>query len=244
MKVLITDDEAPARERLRRLLAEIGEVELVGEAASGGEALELAARLRPDVVLLDIRMPGIDGLEAALHLCEGEQPPAVVFTTAYGDHALSAFEANAVDYLLKPIRRQRLEQALDKAATLRRARLQAVRESSGGGARTHICVRGAGSLRLIPVAEVIWFQADQKYVAVRHRRGTALIDESLVALEREFADAFMRVHRNTLVAKHLIAGIHKSGDGGSRLILHECEERPEVSRRHLARVRAVIAARG
>lgn len=244
MKVLITDDEAPARERLRRLLDEIGGIELVGEAANGGEALELAERLQPDVVLLDIRMPGIDGLEAALHLCAGERAPAVVFTTAYGDHALSAFEANAVDYLLKPIRRQRLEQALDKAAALHRARLQAVRDSGGSGPRTHICVRGAGSLRLIPIADVIWFQADQKYVSVRHGQGTALIDDSLVALEREFADTFVRVHRNTLVARRLITGIHKSADGASRLILSACEERPEISRRHLAQARAMIAARG
>ena len=127
MKVLITDDEAPARERLRRLLADVGGVELVGEAASGGEALRLSERLRPDLVLMDIRMPGIDGIEAALHLSAGERPPAVVFTTAYGDHALAAFEANAVDYLLKPIRRQRLAQALDKAAVLRRAQVEAVR---------------------------------------------------------------------------------------------------------------------
>ncbi|MDR2877023.1 MAG: LytTR family DNA-binding domain-containing protein [Chromatiales bacterium] len=249
MKVLITDDEALARERLRRLLAEIGgievaNIEVVGEAASGGEALELAARLQPDVVLLDIRMPGIDGIEAALHLCAQEPSPAVVFTTAYGDHALSAFEANAVDYLLKPIRKQRLKQALEKAATLRRAHLQAVRDSSGSGPRTHICVRGAGSLRLIPLADVIWFQADQKYVSVRHRNGTVLIDESLVALEREFADAFVRVHRNMLVATRLITGLHKLSDGASQLMLSACQEQPEVSRRHLAQVRALIAARG
>ena len=162
--MLITDDEALARERLRRLLSDVGGVELIGEAANGSEALALSERLHPDLVLMDIRMPGIDGIETALHLSAAERPPAVVFTTAYGDHALAAFDANAVDYLLKPIRRERLAQALARAAVVRRSQLQAVR-AEGAQPRTHICARAAGALRLIPLDEVVYFRADQKYVA-------------------------------------------------------------------------------
>ena len=141
MKVLITDDEPLARDRLRRLLVEIGNIEIVGEAASGGEALELSERTRPDLVLLDIRMPGLDGLEPAAHLAAQEQPPAVVFTTAYGDHALAAFEASAVDYLLKPIRRERLEQSLDKARRLNRLQLDALKRARPAARGPHPPVR-------------------------------------------------------------------------------------------------------
>lgn len=242
MRVLITDDEAPARERLRRLLGEFADVELVGEAANGADALALSARLDPDLVLMDIRMPGIDGLEAAMHLADSERPPAVVFTTAYGDHALEAFEASAVDYLLKPIRRQRLAQALERAGTLRKAQLQAIRRR-GEGARTHICVRGAGSIRLIPVGEVIYFRAEHKYTTVRHLHGAVLIDEALRSLEQEFAETFLRVHRNTLISKEYIEGIQKPGQGCHRLVLRGLEERPEVSRRHVAQVREMLEGR-
>jgi two-component system response regulator AlgR len=240
MKVLITDDEALARERLRRLLDDVGGVELVGEAANGSEALALSERLHPDLVLMDIRMPGLDGIETALHLSTAERPPAVVFTTAYGDHALAAFDANAVDYLLKPIRRERLAQALARAAVVRRAQLQAVR-AENAAARTHICARSAGALRLIPLDEVVYFRADQKYVAVRHLHGSVLIDEALATLEQEFAGRFLRVHRNTLVATAFIDGLRKSASGACELVLRGIDDRPEVSRRHAAALKALLA---
>ncbi|MDX9739860.1 MAG: LytTR family DNA-binding domain-containing protein [Gammaproteobacteria bacterium] len=242
MRVLITDDEAPARERLRRLLGELPGVEFVGEAASGGEALELNQRLRPDVVLMDIRMPGIDGLEAAQHLVASPQPPAVVFTTAYGDHALAAFDAHAIDYLLKPVRRERLAQALSRASALRQARLQSLREEAGSGARTHICVRHGGSLRLVPVADIVCFRADHKYVEMHHADGMALIDESLRALEAEFSATFVRIHRNTLVAKAAIVALHRTAEGGCRIELHGLSDRLEVSRRHAGEVRNLLAS--
>ncbi len=238
MKILITDDEPLARERLRHLIGEIGAMEVVGEAGNGRECLELSCQLVPDVVLLDIRMPGMDGLEAAAHLGAGENPPAVIFTTAYGDHALAAFEANAIDYLLKPIRKQRLEQALYKAQRLNPARLQALREDSGDyQARTHICIQSRQSMQLIPVPEIIYFHADHKYVTVRHCHGESLIEESLKALEEEFGDRFMRIHRSTLVSTAFLAGVEKI-PGGHRAILRDVADRPEVSRRHLSSLKA------
>lgn len=234
MRLLLADDEAPARARLRGLLDEIGGCEIVGEAANGREALELADRLRPDVVLLDIRMPGIDGLEAAAHLTGYEHPPAVIFTTAYGDYALEAFEAHAVDYLLKPIRRQRLEEALAKARRLGRARLDAVREAlPGAAARTHSCARARGQMVLIPVKDIVYFRADHKYVTVRHLHGEVLIEEPLKDLAEEFVGRFLRIHRNTLIAVPFLTGLARTPEGLHVVGLRGVEERPEVSRRHL-----------
>lgn len=234
MKVLITDDEPLARQRLRRLLEDLGGVDVVGEAANGREALELSDRLAPDLVLLDIRMPGMDGMETAAHLATGDPSPAVVFTTAYGDHAVAAFEANAIDYLLKPVRRQRLAQALGKAVALRRPRIDALRRDEGG--RTHLCARSAGSVIVVPIGDVIYLHAEHKYVRVRHPGGSMLIDESLRDLEREFGDRFLRVHRSTLVAAAWLSGIRKGGDG-HRAVLRGIDEQVEVARRHVTRVK-------
>ena len=237
MKILIVDDEAPARLRLRRLVEELGGHEIVAEAGSGREALLLNERQQPDVLLLDIRMPGMDGLEAARHLAAMEQPPAVIFTTAYGDHALEAFAAHALDYLLKPIRKERLEQALRHVRKLNRAQSTALVALQSPQARTHLCVRVHGELQLIPVDDVIYFLADQKYVTVRHGSGEVLIEESLKALEQEFAARFLRIHRNALVAATRIAALERDDEGGAQLRLRGVAERLEVSRRHLAEVR-------
>lgn len=237
MKVLITDDEALARDRLRRLIEEIDGISVVGEAADGRQALERCSHLHPDVVLLDIRMPGIDGLEAATHLAGWEQPPAVIFTTAYGDHALAAFEAHAVDYLLKPIRRERLQQALSRAQGLSRARLDAARQMSAAAARTHICARSGTQIRLIPLDEVLYFRADHKYVTVRHDGGEVLIEESLKGLEQEFGARFVRIHRNCLVARSRIAALERARDGLWLALLQGTDERIEISRRHLGPLR-------
>jgi two-component system response regulator AlgR len=245
VKILIADDEAPARERLRSLLGEIKDNEVVGEAANGRQALELADRLKPDIVLLDIRMPGIDGLETATHLVDYDQPPAVIFTTAYGDYALEAFEAHAVDYLLKPIRRQRLEEALNKARRLNRAQLGAVRQTNPGeAARTHICARMRGEMVLVPVNEIAYFRADHKYVTVRHMQGEVLIEEPLKDLAEEFAGRFLRIHRNTLIAVSFLAGFAKTGDGAYVVSLRGIEERLEVSRRHLFALKDLLKRYG
>ena len=239
MKVLIVDDEPPARERLRQLLEDLGDHEVVGEAGNGREALELAAAGRPDVVLLDIRMPGMDGIETAHHLNRAEPPPAVVFTTAYDEYAIDAFEANAIGYVLKPIRRERLKAALAQAARLTSDALTSVGRRTGSGAREHLCARLHDELKLIPVADVRYFVADQKYVSVIHADGRDLIEDSLKALETEFEDRFVRIHRAAVVAVPAIDSLRKEEDGRTRVILRsgDTEDDLVVSRRHIADVK-------
>jgi two-component system response regulator AlgR len=237
VKVLVVDDEALARERLRALVLELPGTEVVGEAANGLDALRRCAELTPDVVLLDIRMPGADGLQAARHLAGFERPPAVIFTTAFGEHALEAFDAQAVDYLVKPVRRNRLEQALARAARLTQAQLAALHPEGG---RTHLSVRRQGEIELIPVEEVLYLQADQKYVTVRHRDGEALIEDSLKTLEEELSGRFIRIHRAALVARTALGGLERTAEGGHRVRLRGCDERLEVSRRHLAELKRLL----
>ncbi len=238
-RVLIVDDERLARERLRRMVEALPDSEVVGEAGDGRAALEASARLHPDVVLLDIRMPGMDGLEAARHLATLAEGPAVIFTTAYGDYALHAFEAQAVDYLLKPVRAERLAQALEKARRLTGTQLAAVAGAEPQG-RTHLTSTLLGNLTLIAVADILFLRAEQKYVTVRHGQGEALIEDSLTALEEEFGERFVRIHRNALVARSALLGLEKSGDGAVRVRLKGCDERLEVSRRHLPELRKLV----
>jgi two-component system response regulator AlgR len=231
LKVLIVDDEPPARERLRSLLAEMADVEVAGEAVNGGEALRRVAELAPDVVLLDVRMPGMDGLEAARHLDVLEEPPAVIFTTAYDEYAVEAFESNAVGYLLKPVRQEQLAAALARAGRLTRAQLQKLAASGAEERRTHIAARHREGLRLIPVEEVQYFLADQKYTTVRHLKGEDLIEDSLRLLEGEFGGAFVRIHRNTLVAVKYLDRIERNAEGQYFVHLRGCEAPLQVSRR-------------
>jgi two-component system response regulator AlgR len=240
VKCLVVDDEALARERLARLLVELPGWELCGEAGSGAEALRQAELLQPDLVLMDIRMPGMDGLEAARHLAGFDRPPAVVFTTAYGDHALEAFDAHAIDYLLKPIHPERLRQALDKAARLGGIPPQELRNAAGSARRTHFCARIRGDLQLVPVDDVVFLQADNKYVTVRSPGQQILIEESLRSLEQELGASFLRIHRNALVAVHAVRGLEKDPGGHCRVLLEGVEERLEVSRRLLPEVRRRI----
>src|SRR5689334_10289801 len=186
LRVLIVDDEAPARDRLKSLIAEIGDHEVAGEATNGEEALKLAVDLSPDVVLLDVRMPGMDGIDAARHLNVLAEPPAVIFATAYDEYAVNAFDAQAVGYLLKPIRKEKLAAALLQAGRLTRPQLQKIAASER---RTHVAARHRDGLRLIPVEEVQFFLADQKYTTVRHLRGEDLIEDSLRTLEDELGSA-------------------------------------------------------
>ncbi len=240
MKVVIADDEPLARERLRLLLAEHPGVELVAEAENGLAALQACAEHQPDVVLLDIAMPGVDGLEAARHLAAFEPRPAVVFCTAYDAHALSAFEAAAIDYLMKPIRAERLGSALDRARTFLAGRDTGTPVAGHGHARTHLCARLRGSLRLIPLEEVHYLQAEEKYVVVHHARGEDLIEESLKSLEEEFNGRFVRIHRNCLVARHELMELRRSSEGHVHAILRHGKEPLEVSRRCVAGLRETI----
>ena len=246
MKILIVDDEKPARDRLRQLIEDSGVHEIVGEAANGEEAIVLSTSLSPDIVLLDIRMPGVDGIETAHHLNAMESPPAVVFTTAYDEYAIDAFDARAIGYVLKPVRRERLERALEHASHLTGQTLNELAgDSRIESRRNHVCARVHGELRLIPVAEISFFSADQKYVCVHHANGEDLIDDSLKSLEQEFAEHFVRIHRGALVAVEKIEMLEKTPDGKSRVVLRgegqEDDNAPDdellVSRRHLATVR-------
>jgi two-component system response regulator AlgR len=237
MRTLIVDDEPPARERLRQLLAEIDEVAVVGEAANGADALALCAELEPDVVLLDIRMPGMDGIEAARHLSALDEPPAVIFTTAYDEHALEAFETQAVGYLVKPVRREKLARAIRHAARVAGSQLTRLAEHTQlGRRRARICARLGDGLRLIPVEDIYYFAADQKYVTVCHRGGADLIDESLRALADEFAPDFLRIHRNSLVAAGQVRAVERTGEGQYLVRLKSCNDALPVSRRHAAEV--------
>jgi two-component system response regulator AlgR len=235
IRVLIVDDEPPARERLGRMLAALPEVAVVGEAGTGAEAVEASARLSPDVVLLDIRMPGMDGIEAARHLNALEDPPAVIFVTAHDEHALAAFEAQALGYLLKPVRQEKLARAIQRAARVAGPQLLRVAEQSQlGRRRQQICARLGEQLRLIPLEDIYYFAAGQKYVTVRHRGGSDLIDEPLRALAAEFAPDFVRIHRNSLVAARHVGAVERTTEGQYLVRMKECNEALPVSRRHAA----------
>ncbi len=240
MRCLVVDDELLARQRLSRLLARLQTVEVCGEASNGRDAVELAQRMRPDAVLLDIRMPGMDGLEAARHLGALEQAPAVIFTTAYGDYALEAFDAQAIDYLLKPISEERLLQALKKARRLNPGQLDELAAANDRAARTHLCARLLGNLHLVPIEDVIYLRADNKYVTVRWAGGEILIEESLKALEEEFGDRFLRIHRNALVARSAVQRLEKDEGGQCFVTFTAVGDRLEVSRRLLPDVRRCL----
>lgn len=239
MKILLVDDEALARDRLRSLLAKAGAHEVVGEAAGGEECLRRVAKLQPDVVLLDIRMPGMDGLETARHLAALESPPAVIFVTAFDAFAVEAFEAQAVGYLLKPVRGERLAEALQRAVRLTRPQLAAL-SGTGGARRRQIAARLGEALQLIPVDTIRFFQADQKYVTVYHEAGTDLIDESLKELESEFRDDFVRIHRNALVALRHMAAVERDAQGQLCVRVEGLQEPLAVSRRHAPGLRRRI----
>lgn len=242
MKVLIVDDEQPARARLRQILDDEDGYEVIGEAASGEQAITMAARLQPDVVLLDIRMPGLDGIETAHHLNRLEHSPAVVFTTAYDEYAIDAFEARAIGYVLKPVRRTRLTRALKQASRLAINTLAEVAAAAQlPTTRKHVCARIHDELKLIPVANILCFRADQKYVTVDHDNGQNLIDDSLKSLAGEFSAEFVRIHRGALVAVQRIDRIEKTVAGKSRIVLRDYSQVDDkeliISRRHLAEVR-------
>jgi len=234
-RILVADDEAPARSRLRDLLddcrAEFPLV-LVDEARNGREALEIVHREKVDIVLLDIRMPGMDGMEAARHLAGLARPPAIIFTTAFDAYALKAFEVNAIDYLLKPIRAGRLLAALRKA----RAAVPgpAALAAAATQPRKHLCIPERGRIHLVAVAEVLYLRAEQKYVTVRTAGGEFLLEESLTRLEEEFGPVFVRIHRNCLVAREAIAGFERHADeseSGWTAVIRGTGERLAVSRR-------------
>jgi two-component system response regulator AlgR len=239
MRILLVDDETLARDRLRRMLETDGTHEVAGEAANGSQAVLLCEQLQPDLVLLDIRMPGMDGLETARHFLGLPDPPAVIFCTAYEEHAIQAFDLQAVGYLLKPVRKENLLAALSKTIRLNRAQLAAL-AAADDSRRSHISARTHKGIELIAFDDIRYFQADQKYVTVRYGAGEVIVDETLRELETEFEDLVIRVHRNALVSKHHIEALVKDSSGQVAVRLQGLDETITISRRHLPAVRKIV----
>lgn len=234
-RLLLVDDEAPARSRLRDLLDDCRAdfpLVIADEARNGREALEALARERVDIVLLDIRMPDMDGLEAARHMSGLESPPAIIFTTAFDAYALKAFDVNAIDYLLKPIRAERLLAALRKAKAAHPGR--AALEAAANQPRRHLSVPERGRVTLVPVADILYLRAELKYVTVRTAAREFLVEESLTKLEEEFGSLFLRIHRNCLVARAAVEAFERAGgesESGWEAVIRATGERLAVSRR-------------
>ncbi len=211
LKILIADDEAPARNRMRDLLAEIDHVAIVAEAKNGIEAIDLALETKPDLMLLDIRMPVMDGIEAAQHAQKLQPRPQVIFTTAFDVYAIKAFDLNAIDYLLKPIRQERLQAAINKAHALQPNQIEASKplQDIFKKSRSHLSIHERGRVLLVPIETIIYLRAELKYITVRTVEREYLIEESLTHLEVEFGERFIRLHRNCLVAPSFIAGFEK-----------------------------------
>ncbi len=249
LKILIVDDEPLARSRLRELLGDIEAQmpnQVVAEAGNGLLALEVLREQAVDVVLADIRMPGMDGIELASHLGRMTSPPAVIFTTAYDNYAVQAFDLNAVDYLLKPVRAQRLLAALQKVPAQHPdpALLAGIGQEIRGAGRTHLSCHERGRLLLVPVSEVLYFKADLKYVTARTVEREYLLDEALTHLETEFAERFIRLHRAVLVAKPALAGFEKGlaedADAYGWALLRGVPEKLPVSRRQWVPAKAIV----
>lgn len=241
LRLLVVDDEAPARRRLCEVLEDCSQtlpLTVVGESDNGVDALEAAQRERLDALLLDIRMPGMDGIEVAQHLQKLHRPPAVIFTTAYDNYACQAFEVNAVDYLMKPVRAERLVAALGKAKNLSQATLDALRLAHPK-ARTHLSLSEKGRLRLVPIDDILYLKAELKYITVKTLEREYLLEESLVKLEAEFGDRFLRIHRNCLVARDLVEQVGKlaGNDEGHFVRLRGLDETLPVSRRQYSQLR-------
>lgn len=235
-RVLIADDEGPARSRLKDLLddcrAEYPLV-IVDEARNGREALEVLNREKVDIVLLDIRMPDMDGMEAARHIARMPDPPAIIFTTAFDAYALKAFEVNAIDYLLKPIRQERLLAALRKARVASPVSPEAL-AAAANQPRRHLSVHERGKIHLVPVGDILYLRAELKYVTVKTAVREYLVEESLSRLEEEFGASFVRIHRNCLVARAAIAGFERNAEeseSGWAVVVKDTGERLAVSRR-------------
>lgn len=240
-RIIIADDEAPARRRLADLLDELQPAfpnSVIAEAETGDAAVSAAA-LGADILLLDIHMPGMDGLEAARHLLRMENAPRVIFVTAYDQHALEAFDVQAVDYLLKPVRRERLLAALQRARPLQSAVVDALPR----GARRFFSVSERGRLILVPSDDIIYFRAEQKYITLVTATREYLVEDSLTRIDEEFGERLLRIHRNCLVRAELIESFERDhdADGEAQWIvtLRGRAERLPVSRRQHAQVRAL-----
>jgi len=234
LSILIIDDEQPARDRLRRLVGALPGYEVAGEAANATEALERIRALAPDVLLLDISMPGMDGMALARALQRGGASPAVVFCTAYQDQALNAFEVEAIDYLVKPVRAERLEVALDKARRY-------LGPETDSDPEHFLRSTVGGKVVLTPISQVICLLAEDKYTTVIHEDGETVIDDSLTELEQRFPQMFFRVHRNALVSHRHLRGVERTPQGQTQALLNGTDRKPEVSRRNVSSLRKLLS---
>lgn len=226
-KVLVVDDESLARQRLIKMFDSIDGFEVIDEAANGSQAIEKIEMQKPDVALLDIRMPGVDGLEVAKMIAEKGLQTHVIFTTAYDEYALDAFDVSAQGYLLKPVNKEKLEKALSKF----------VGSDDDHEGRNHLSASSRGNIELIPLDTVRILQAEHKYVTVYHTGGESILDESLKALELQFPDRFKRVHRNALVSVDHVLAMGKNAEGQYALTIADVDIKPVVSRRLVSEVR-------
>ncbi len=258
LKIFIVDDEAPARARMCTLLGDIAAMvphELVGQAENAQQALDGIAASGAQLVLLDVQMPGMTGLELASHLIKQEPPPAIVFVTAFDEYALQAFDVHALDYLLKPVRAQRLAQTLQRVQSLRASTAEVQQKLTATAQATHskrhnFSVQERGRVLLVPVQEVIYLRAEQKYVSLRTKSREYLIEESLISIEEEMKERFVRVHRNALVARNAILGVEKGyvqeteeGEKAQdvwQVILRDVTERLPISRRQWPIIKALV----
>lgn len=263
LQIFIVDDEAPARTRLLTLLGDIAQEcphQVVGQAENGFQALELLPASGANLLLLDVQMPGMNGLELAGHLIRQENPPAIVFVTAFDEYALQAFDVHALDYLLKPVRAQRLAQTLQRVSALRsqasaeQQKAQVQQSLAATAQDLHVCrqhfsVQERGRVLLVPVNDVIYLRAEQKYVSLRTKTREYLIEESLVSIEEEMKERLVRVHRNALVARAAILGVEKGvlQEEGSekaqdvwQVILRDVDERLPISRRQWAVIKSLV----
>lgn len=238
--ILIADDEPLARQRLRRLAEALPEHRVCGEAGDGDTTMDQVATLQPDILLLDIRMPGLDGMEVATRLSRLANPPAIIFCTAYDRYAIQAFDVQAVAYLLKPVRKSALTEALNRAGRVNRVQLRAL---SGSGVNSHqpeteqLAVRTHRGTELIDIAGIRYCQADQKCVTIHHAHGETVSDYTLKELESAYPRPLLRIHRNTLVGVRFIQALNRTPEGHNLVALRDTPGELQVSRRHAARVR-------
>jgi two-component system response regulator AlgR len=243
MEILIVDDELLARQRLVRMIEKLKEHNIIAEAENADAALIAINEHDPDIVLLDVRMPGKDGLTLAHEISKLDCPPAIIFCTAFDQYALDAFGTEAIGYLLKPIKAEQLQDALNKAQKLnkvQRAAAQATPAVDNKNSRTHISAKTRRGIELIPLEDVRYFVADHKYVTVFHRNGEHLLDETLKELEEEFARRFIRIHRNALISVKHIEAIERAAQGQYQVRLADTEQRPIISRRHVSNVKELL----
>jgi two-component system response regulator AlgR len=241
-RIVIVDDEPLARERLAQMVEGLPGYRVLESCASAQAAMDVITRKEPDVVLLDISMPGMTGMELSRYIMGLEHCPAIIFCTAHDEHALAAFDTGAVGYLLKPVREGKLLESLESARRVNRMQMKSLQETSTPRQEIkNFCIESHRGTELVPLSAVSHLVADQKYITLFHDKGTSLLETSLKAVEEEYPDYFVRVHRNTLASVERIAGIRRSSDGDAHLVLHGSSHSPKISRRHLKEIKQLLA---